>query len=506
MQRLSGSVLSALVAGLCAGLVSLGAGAQTGTPANPAAAAAAAAAAARVPTLAEIKANVSLSQQQDKFGNYAPGSGENQFLGGKGDATGDGTIRKAACTGNTTDPECFAIQALQRTRGKPAAWVPPNSPQLAGRDAVVKDPQGTLGVDPATVAGATAAVQCRTESVATPEVREENHCVVSTPDVAQSCSLGVEVEVDPDYVYKCLIRTATNSSVACSVGQVVTVDSTTTYRCVERMRSAAPNTCTVNRVIEVDANSKYVCVNQERTSADAQCAVGSVVEVRADTGYQCVNQVRQATDTACTVGSVVEVRADANYQCVDQARTVANAACSVGQVVTIDPKFNYTCQNTANVITTNTCARKLITTCPLDCNENLRITVSNPQPAALNLTIAGGAVHLKWPYEASLVSFNLRLEGAHMGPVTFRSNNGRNYFGSVYKVPASASTKVWGYSGNQPQDMRSGLPIGVDLWVTVLVNGVNSGDVSILFPVPICQKTCVDTWDDSQCAPYKQRL
>lgn len=304
--------------------------AQTVTPASAAASAAQAA-----PAPSQVRSWLTLTEQQSKFGTYTGGANEPRFAGGKGDARPDGTARKAGCTGSTTDPECLAIQALQNTRASPSTWVAPTSPQLTGRNAVVSNPQGVLGFDPVEAAGASAAVQCRTETIVTPEVREENHCVVSAPNVALTCSLGVEIQVDPDYVYKCLTRTATNSSTACSVGQVITVESNTTYQCVERLRSNVPNACMVNRVVEVNA----------------------------DTSYQCVNQLRQASDTLCTVGNVVEVRADANYQCIEQARTVSNAACTVGQVVTIDPKFNYRCTNTPNAVTTSSCDRKLTVTC-----------------------------------------------------------------------------------------------------------------------------------------------
>jgi hypothetical protein len=453
--------------------------AQTVTPAS---AAASAAQAAPAPT--QVRSWLTLTEQQSKFGTYTAGANEARFGGGKGDARPDGATRKAGCTGSTTDPECLAIQALQNARASPSTWVPPNSPQLVGRNAVVSNPQGVLGFDPVAAAGATASVQCRTETVRTPEVREENHCVVSAPGAELTCSLGVEVEVDPDYVYKCLTRTATNSSTTCSVGQVVTVDSTTTYKCVERLRSNLPNACTVNRIVEVDA----------------------------DTKYQCVNQVRQASDTQCTVGNVVEVRADTNYQCVEQARAVANAACTVGQVVTIDPRFNYRCTSTPNAVTTNTCARKLSVSCSNACVHGLGIEVTNNVPGDL-LTKGFDFVEVRRFYMSSTaLSMNLTIQGSLTGPVMFEpkywtDSNGLPLANVSYEITINGATLPSTYA--RPVDITPYITVGTAQTLSfrpIYYSGASAPVIRIVLPGQICTTTCTDTWDESECAPYKARL
>ena len=465
-------------------LLGTAASGQTVTPAS-----AAASAAAAVPSTAQVKSSVSLAEQQNKFGTYTPGSNEGLFAGGKGDATPQGTTRKTGCAGTTTDPECWAIQSLQNARANPTTWVPFNGPQLTGRNAVVTDPTTVLGFDPAQVAQAATSVQCTTDTINTPEVREENHCYVSTPNVALNCSLGVEVVVDPDYVYKCLIRTATNSSVACSVGQVVTVDSTTTYQCVERLRSNQANACFVNRIVEVDANTNYVCVNQ----------------------------VRQAADTQCTVGTVVEVRADTNYQCIDQARTVANAACSVGQVVTIDPRFNYTCTNTPNVTTTNTCARKLNVTClpgqcgglsitPVGLDPGVWFSVSPDWPVSDLTTvvmefdegtgtISGfGPYNYYWYFE-----FDLVITGT-LNPVSYITL-AKMDFGSYVSVNGT----IYGSSGSANAFVEGNNRVGV-YYRAVPATG-ETPRISLLLRGSYCQPpVCTDSWDETQCAPYSSRL
>ena len=482
--------MRAQVQNLLAALALLFSTATFGTTVTPASAAASAAAA--VPSTAQVKSSVSLAEQQDKFGTYAPGSNEGLFAGGKGDATPQGTTRKAGCAGATNDPECWAIQSLQNARAAPTTWVPLNSPQLAGRNAVVADPAAVLGFDPAQVANAQSSVQCRTETITTPEVREENHCLVSTPNTAVNCSLGVEVIVDPDYVYKCLIRTATNSSIACSVGQVVTVDATTTYQCVERLRSNQANACRVDRIIEVDANTNYVCVNQ----------------------------VRQAVDTQCSVGTVVEVRADTNYQCVDQARTVANAACTVGQVVTIDPRFNYTCTNTPNQVTSNVCARKLTVTCAAGQCGGLSVT-----PVGLDPNVSFN-VYADWPNtDLSTVilefsagagtpaggdfyyfEFDLVLTGT-LNPVSFL-DLAKMDAGSYFNVNGSTLVTIggtYGYTGNTGAFRVGTNRIGV-YYREVFGTG-ETPRINITLRGSYCQPpVCTDQWDESECLPYRVRL
>lgn len=454
-------------------------------------ASAAASAAAAVPSTAQVKSSVSLTEQQNKFGTYTPGSNEGLFAGGKGDATPQGTTRKTGCAGTTTDPECWAIQSLQNARANPTTWVPLNGPQLTGRNAVVTDPTTVLGFDPAQVAQAATSVQCTTDTINTPEVREENHCYVSTPNVALNCSLGVEVVVDPDYVYKCLVRTATNSSVACSVGQVVTVDSTTTYQCVERLRSNQANACFVNRIVEVDANTNYVCVNQ----------------------------VRQAADTQCTVGTVVEVRADANYQCIDQARTVANAACSVGQVVTIDPRFNYTCTNTPNAVTTNNCSRKLTVDCveASPCvglaavwetvpGQSAPISVTFNNTTAPNVTAV-----LRVEFDATLVNVEFRLK-LQPNPL-WTSAAG---FG-LFPNPGNTRVYINGVLATNPSmgnpSPQNGTTSGWNHYRLTSSSGLPPPQVAVFFQtfygLNMCTQpppTCSDTWDETACAPYKSRL
>jgi hypothetical protein len=419
---------------------------------------------------------LTLTEQQSKFGTYSAGANEPRFQGGKGDARPDGTTRKAGCTGSTTDPECLAIQALQNARASPSTWVTPGSPQLAGRRAVVTNPEAVLGFDPVAAAGASASVQCRTETIRTPEVREENHCVVSAPSATLSCSLGVEIEVDPDYVYKCLTRTATNSSTACSVGQVVTVDSTTTYQCVERLRSNVPNACTVSRIVEVDA----------------------------DTNYQCVNQVRQASDTQCAVGTIVEVRADTNYQCVEQARTVANAACTVGQIVTIDPRFNYRCTSTPNAVTSNTCARKLSVSCTNACVSGLGIDVTSNVPGDL-LTKGFDYVETRRFFMSTdALSINLKIEGRLTGPVMFEpmSNSNVSYEITIGGVAIGSASST-------PVDITPYITVGTAQTLSfrpIYYSGANAPVIRIVLPGEICTTTCTDTWNETECDPYRARL
>lgn len=452
---------------------------------------AAAAAANAAPPAATVRGFVSINSQQANVGTYSPGGNEGLFQGGMGNANPQGTTRKAGCAPNSDDPECWAIITMQAGRALPSTWVPPNSHQLVGRDAIAMDPTTVLGYDPLQAVGAQTNVQCQTTTRTTPEVREQRHCYDTTPNVPLTCSLGLEIEVDPDFVYQCLIVLATNSSLACSVGQVITVDANTTYECVERIRSNQSNACSVSRTIEVDAETQYVCVQE----------------------------LQEAITTTCSVGAVVEVRADTVYQCVEQVRTVANAGCTVGQQITIDPRYQYECQRNPNQITTNQCSRRLIVTCSAGaCGPQMISAPALPDGVTME-------VNTDWPtsnqtlvridaeyglgtpgfagYES--VTFDLVVQGTVENPSY--ALIGHTDVDSTLSINGQ-QVVAWTPAGF-PLSPTTALTTGVNRLVFVykITPGLEVPFIVLQLKGNFCSAaTCTDTWDATECQPYVDRL
>lgn len=513
----------------CWALVAMGAmagmptWAQSPSPAQQAASAAAAAA-ATVNQLPVIKGGLTLDAVRDKLGTYAPGTREGYFQGGQGSAVAPGTTRTLDCA-SRNDPECQAIQILQRGRTRATDIIPANAPSLANRDNLVGNPRAVLGFDPAEAAGAVSSVQCKSISTTIPEVRELTTCEVTIPADELKCSIGREVVVDADEVYKCLTRTASNVDSQCSVGRVIRVDATTTYRCVE--------------------------------------------------------QERAMNSTTCTIGQVVEVRSDTAYQCKVQQRTVGASACAIGEVVVVDPQFNYKCSATPYATTTQQCERTLTVTCaaptdgcdvagivPGSTQADMAVTYGptgsgnygltfgtfadnywndceNPVQRSLSFTVANKDQISTFQIERmawdDYILLNLNGTNVFAGPdggntlvtmVTGTYSCGRfgestcktfgvctssNYPGLVGNFTnGGLPTDFVCYASNQQERLTSwDQTMSVDLR-PFLNNGPNTINMSVLAcgggegAVTIrarqfCPQNCTEEWNDSACRPYKDR-
>jgi hypothetical protein len=398
------------------------------------------------------KSWVTVPQQVDKLGPYNAGANEPRFQEGKGDASPAGSTRVADCLSGT-DPECQAIQVLRQGRSNPGSLVPPGSPQLTGRNLVVGDPAGTTGVDPAAVAQVVNNVQCTTITTTTPEVRELNTCDATVPNVADTCFIDAVVEVDPDWVYRCLYRTASNEDSICSVGQVVVVDKTTTYRCVEQLRTMNASTC--------------------------------------------------------TVGRVVEVRADTQYQCLVRTRMVGDASCSVGQVVVLDPNYRYRCTANPNAVTTNTCNRTLDANCPITCGPNqvswqgvpIGVQIIGPGVVQVSPGVWKTRFEVSWgPYwgpGTDYFSMELVISGTmSTSSVLFASPGYGVRLDGTMLFSSQTNSNILRLGVNRFETYVRSLPLvlteDAGLWI----------ELDGAFCV---QQPCIDTWTTT-CGPYIDRL
>ncbi|MBK6639093.1 MAG: hypothetical protein IPG34_16435 [Rhodocyclaceae bacterium] len=167
---------------------------------------------------------------------------------------------------------------------------------------------------------------------------------------------------DPEYTIQTCEDYADATSNSCTVGVVVDVDADFIYQCVKTLSTQQSATCTIGQVVKVDTDYNYQCVQTVSTLQSATCTIGQVVQVDADYNYQCDRTVNQVQTSTCTIGQVVVVDADYNYQCVNKLATQSNASCTIGQVVVVDRDYNYQCVKSPAKLSTQTCNKTLVVT------------------------------------------------------------------------------------------------------------------------------------------------
>ena len=454
---------------------------------------------------------VTKPQQEEKFGPYTPGSNELQYQGGKGNATPDGGARVTGCL-SASDPECLAIQVLKQGRSKPSGIVPPASPQLTGRDLVVGNPAGTIGIDPAATAGVVNNVQCKTITTSAPAVRQLMTCDDTVPSAALTCTIGTSVEVDPTWVYKCQYRTASNADSICSVGQVVVVDQTTTYQCVEQQRTASASTCTVGEVVEVRADTQYQCLVRTRTVGDASCSVGQIVVLDPNYQYQCTDNPNQTTSTDC--------RRKLTVTC-----TEVTDGCSVGGIalgsVAGDVTASFTDTGSGNwTLHLGTVGDNYWNNCSAIFSRSMTFNVASKAQISQFLF-----QHAQFD-DYMLVKLNGQtvFNGPDGGDTLFLQRTGRsslvctksNHPGLVGVSPDgpadltcsafSAPERGTNWTRYPALDLRPYLVDGDNtLEFHVIACGGGEGNLDITTRV-YCPQTCTDSWDKTACQPYIDRL
>ena len=460
--------------------------------------------------LPAAKSWVTLPQQQDKFGPYNPGANELKFQGGKGNATPDGTARVTGCLSGT-DPECLAIQVLRQGRSNPSALVPLTSPQITGRNLVVGDPAGTTGVDPEATAQVVNNVQCKTITTTTPEVRELTTCDATVPNASSTCFIGALVEVDPDWVYKCMYRTASNADSICSVGQVVVVDKTTTYQCVEQLRTMNASTCTVGQVVEVRSTTEYQCLVRTRNVGDASCSVGQVVVLDPNYQYQCTDNPNQTTSNECRRKLTVAC-SDLTDGCSAGGIVLGTVAGDVTASLTDAGAGNWTLHlGTIGDIYWNSCSSifsRSMTFTVASVAQLSQFLLNYAQFDDYMLVKLNGVTVYNGPDGGN----TLRVATGRPGSVCTSSNVPGLVLASLNPPPGFVCSKFgaldrrtnWVF--NPGVDLRPFLVDGTNtLEFHVFACGGGEGNIDITTRA-YSPQTCSDTWDQSACQAFINRL
>lgn len=218
----------------------------------------------------------------DIIPNYgaADTANRSRFDNGRGNNAPAGNAAVSACA-SATDPTCNAVQTLQGSPDRGVLFPIQNNDPLVVRSNSIATGAGRPGspVPDLGSIGATAGEICQTTTTTTPAVTAEEICTETRLAAYQGCQVGVTVPVDPDYIYQCLTRNASDTNVSCAVGRVISVDAAARYQCDQQDRSQTNASCLAGRNVVVTANTQYQCevrpmeerVNTCTRTLDLQC-------------------------------------------------------------------------------------------------------------------------------------------------------------------------------------------------------------------------------------------
>lgn len=144
---------------------------------------------------------------------------------------GSGKITECGSTGlSSSDPaykqHCEAVDAIAKQPGiKPTGLLTYSDPLILAGKAVTADPAAIAGAIDGSYSN------CTTSTTENPAEFSMETCEDWSEQNAESCTMGQEVVVDPDYIYSCLETLKTINASTCTYGTVVQVDVDYNYQC-----------------------------------------------------------------------------------------------------------------------------------------------------------------------------------------------------------------------------------------------------------------------------------
>ena len=146
------------------------------------------------------------------------------FQGGRGATVAPGQNRVAGCT-DQNDLECQAVNMLRQGAVTRPQFDVKNDPIVSRGKQLTKNPQDLVGDM------FSAYESCHTTTKTVDPIFETQICNEFSQIDEKVCRAGVEVGIDPDFLYSCLERIQTVSNASCTVGRVVEVDALYNYQC-----------------------------------------------------------------------------------------------------------------------------------------------------------------------------------------------------------------------------------------------------------------------------------
>ena len=166
-----------------------------------------------------------------------------------------GVGKISSCSGApSSDPrianQCEAINALNEQPSKrPPGLVTPTDPLIVSGDAITANPETIAG----SMIGTYSA--CTTNEVSLGKETVEETCDEYSSTEPQKCTIGTQVTVDPDHLYKCKDSQRVEANSSCTIGRVITVDADANYQCTTTEKVHQQLTC--NRTYAVTTARSY---------------------------------------------------------------------------------------------------------------------------------------------------------------------------------------------------------------------------------------------------------
>lgn len=159
------------------------------------------------------------------------------FQNGQGSTVGPGATRVAGCT-NQSDVECQAVNLMQNgPQTRPQFNITRSDPLLARSKGLTSNPTGQIGDIFSSYD------TCKTTTTTIPPTFETQVCDEFSVNEDKVCSMGQQVVVDPDYLYKCVETIQSQANRTCTMGRVVQVSPQYDYQCQQTLKGYETLSC-----------------------------------------------------------------------------------------------------------------------------------------------------------------------------------------------------------------------------------------------------------------------
>lgn len=192
---------------------------------------------------------------QDTVPTYGADPSQKQyFQGGIQTPVGPGTDRVAGCTGQD-DLECQAVNLMKQGPLTRPQFDLKNDPLVARAKALNKNPTSVTGDI------FTSYETCTKSIRELAPVFETQICNEFAFTEDKTCSMGQNVVIDPDYIYKCIETIQSQANATCTLGRVVNVDAKYNYQCDTNQGQLNNYTCNKILVVQCEGQGGGNCAN-----------------------------------------------------------------------------------------------------------------------------------------------------------------------------------------------------------------------------------------------------
>lgn len=197
--------------------------------------------------------------------NSVPGYGsdvseqKNLFNKGQGDLLGPGQIKADGCL-DKSSMDCRAVQVIYDTNSRPSWPESDFDSMLGNRDQIVSGAQ-----KPHPDISDSDNVTCETITTTTPPLYEYSTCEESTGSTTEQCFSGWAEKLEITALFQCIKRTGNVKNITCTNPYVSTIQN---YTCLEAPRQS----CQVGVNVEVDSEYLYECSKQQIQAKTYRCS------------------------------------------------------------------------------------------------------------------------------------------------------------------------------------------------------------------------------------------